>query len=236
MPVNVWLVEDAREIRDQATWALTCSGLIASCFDLGAEALEALETLDAQTLFAPSLILVDDVLPDMTAVQFCQSAQKKIRIKLPPIVVITADAERAAELLSRHIIIEDCMVKPFAPEALAARLTGILHRLYPKTVSVRLAAPGKGEPDLECSPDRRQIKVDGAAVQLAPIEHRLLVALLAKKGSPLSREELLETIWSNDSEVSPRSVDVALFSLRRKLGRIGSSIKTVRGFGYKFVQ
>jgi Response regulators consisting of a CheY-like receiver domain and a winged-helix DNA-binding domain len=236
MSVNVWLVEDARDIREEAIWALSSSGLLVSCFSHGAEALEALGASGAQAAFMPDLLLVDDVLPDMMVEEFCRTAQKNTRTKLPPIVVIAADAERAAELLSRNITIEDCIVKPFAPATLVARLNGVLHRLHPATISGRFLMQGKGEPNLVCSPDSRQIRVDGVAVQLAPIEHRLLVTLLAKKGMALSRAELLAAIWSGDTEVSPRSVDVTMFSLRKKLGRIGASIKTVRGSGYKFIQ
>ena len=71
-------------------------------------------------------------------------------------------------------------------------------------------------------------------MQLAPIEHQLLLLLLGKKGITLSRAELTAAIWDNAAEVSPRSVDVAMVSLRRKLGRHGSQIKTIRGIGYRF--
>ena len=168
---------------------------------------------------------------------FCSRLSHVGKVKSTPLMVITANAESAGDLLSRHITIADCIVKPFTPEALTARVFNVLRRLRSRGVAGRFfAARPKGGPVLTCHPDTRQAIVDGETIQLSPVEHRLLVVLVGQKGVTLSRADLLKAIWTEDAEISPRSVDVAMVALRRKLGRVGNSIKSVRGVGYRFVE
>jgi DNA-binding response OmpR family regulator len=226
---TVWLVEDSREMRDEIAAALSRAGFAVRTFGTGTEALAELAQV------RPDLILLDALLPDMDADHFCaEMATERIKTRPCPLMIISTDAEGAGNLLSRYLFVADSIIKPFSTDSLVFRLYGIFHRLAPRSVSGRILVQPSGKPELECSAESRQIKVDGDTVQLAPVEHRLLVMLLSKKGQTLSRAELLESIWSDDAGVSHRSIDVAMVSLRRKLGRVGGSIKTVRGVGYRF--
>lgn len=227
---TVWLVEDSRVLREEITLVLAQAGFVVAAFDKAEDALA--ELADNR----PDMLLLDAVLPDVDVETFCSRLAESGRLKNIPLVIIAGDPESAGTLLSRHIAIEDCIVKPFTPEALVDRVHGVLHRLHPKSISGRYLAPTKARSALMCSPDSRQIVVDGSPMQLAPIEHRLLLLLLGKKGVTLSRAELTAAVWSDATDVSPRSVDVAMVSLRRKLGRLGNSIKTIRGTGYRYVE
>lgn len=226
----IWLVEDARDLYEEISLALSSAGFVVQVFATGGEALAAFGRE------RPELILLDAFLPDMDIDAFCARLAPAGKAKSVPLMVIAADAESAGDLLSRHITIADCIVKPFSAEALTGRVSNVLRRLHSRAVSGRFPARPKGGPVLVCSPDSRQISVDGEAVQLSPVEHRLLVVLLGGKGVTLSRADLLKAIWTEDADISPRSVDVALVALRRKLGRAGNSIKSVRGVGYRFVE
>lgn len=230
MPRSIWIIEDSNEIREEASWELTRFGFIVSRFCTGGDALAELET------DRPSLILLDAILPDMKIGEFCRRLKEAAPAGQPPLVAIAPDGDTAGTLLSSHLCIEDCLVKPFTPHALVTRVSGIMSGLNPRTASARMAAADRSrKPAVNWSPDSRRALVDGKAVQLAPIEHKLLGIMFSHKGTVFSRGELLSAIWNSDSEVSQRSVDVAMVSLRRKLGAAGPSIQTVRGKGYRFV-
>ena len=104
----------------------------------------------------------------------------------------------------------------------------------------RLRAPAAASgPVLRAGPitiDRgaHAVTVDGAAVDLTPIEYRLLVLLMERRGRVQSRPQLLETVWESQPDIQTRTVDMHVQRLRSKLGAAGGVIETVRGFGYRF--
>ncbi len=80
----------------------------------------------------------------------------------------------------------------------------------------------------------RNVRVDGSAIEVTPKEFDLLALLTAHPGRPFSREELLDTIWKNDFEVTDRTIDTHVQRLRRKLGLRSEAIQTVWGVGYRY--
>lgn len=225
MNATVWLVEDSLALRDELSWELMRFGFGVRAMALAEDALRALGQA------APDLFIVDAVMPDMSVEEFCSRLGPD---SAPPVMLIAADAERAAALLAAQPLVRDYLVKPFLPQVLVTRLASILERLdqpgdAPKAL-LRAAGP---PPTLHCGPDARVARVDGRNIPLAPTEHRLLCYLLSRKGEVLSRAQLLEAIWETSEDDSKRSVDVTIVSLRRKLGRAGNCIRTVRGVGYK---
>lgn len=87
---------------------------------------------------------------------------------------------------------------------------------------------------LEIDPSKRDVKVDGSAVELTRMEFELLVLLVSRPGRVFPRSELLETLWGYPRGVHSRTVDVHVSQLRRKLGA-ACPILTVRGVGYAAV-
>ena len=77
------------------------------------------------------------------------------------------------------------------------------------------------------------VTVDGAPVELTPIEYRLLLTLIERRGRVQSRPHLLESVWQAQPDIQTRTVDMHVKRLRTKLGRAGDVIETVRGFGYR---
>jgi DNA-binding response OmpR family regulator len=92
--------------------------------------------------------------------------------------------------------------------------------------------------ELEVDPDSREVRVDGAAVDLTRTEFDLLSALVSRPGRVLQRETLLREVWQTDWEGNLRLVEAHMSNLRRKLSAAGLSspeIRTVRGVGYRLV-
>lgn len=206
-------------------------GFLVAGFTSGADAIAAAGT------GRPDLVILDAVLPDMPLESFCKALKAALPANTPPLVAIAPDGDTAGRLLSGNLSIEDCIVKPFTPHVLVARIAGVMTGLRPRSSSTRVSASGGGaRPALSWSPASRRAMVDGKAVQLAPIEHRILGIMLSRKGTVFSRNELLAAVSGvGAEEVSPRSVDVAMVALRRKLGPASVYIQTVRGSGYRYV-
>ncbi len=80
----------------------------------------------------------------------------------------------------------------------------------------------------------RRVSVNGTPVTIAPLEWRLLIALVRHKDQVLSPVQLLELAWNDPAGVGPERVKFAVLRLRRKLGPAGQYIVNVRGFGYRF--
>jgi DNA-binding response OmpR family regulator len=142
-------------------------------------------------------------------------------------------ADDADRIVGLELGADDYLPKPFNPRELLARIRSVLRRSAP-------AGPEDGAPALvgagiRVDPARREVTVDGAAVDLTTTEFDLLRALVAAAGRVIPRENLMERARGEDYAAFERSVDVHISHLRRKLGddpKAPRRIKTIRGVGY----
>ena len=99
------------------------------------------------------------------------------------------------------------------------------------------AARGVEHPRLACGPlvydgARRQFTLVGEALALSPRELAVLRVLVQRSGEPLSKQQILERVFSDDEEVHPEAVEVLVYRLRKRLDGRGVRIVTLRGLGY----
>ena len=173
------------------------------------------------------LVILDVMLPGMDGFEVL----RRIRLRSDvPVLMLTArggEAERIAGLDSGA---DDYVPKTFSHRELLARLNALMRR------SRAMESEGATESsDIALDPARRVATVQGARIELTAVEFDILLALMRGRGRVLSREQLLEDASQRGPDVSDRSVDVHISSLRRKLGH-GKSvcIETVRSLGYRF--
>lgn len=100
-------------------------------------------------------------------------------------------------------------------------------------VEARLGKATLGFRGLKMNLDKKMVTIDGDEIVLTRTEFNLLHLLLANRGQIFSRQQLMETIWS-DVVVSDRTVDVNIARLRKKLGPYAQNIANRQGFGYYF--
>ena len=230
---SVLVVEDTDEIRELVTTVLRRAG-----FDVR-EAASGAACLEEVRRDAPDLIVLDLGLPDADGTEVCRQIRAETQCY---VLMLTARAEEVDLLIGLAVGADGYMAKPFSPRELVARVQAMLR--FPRTAlpaaepaatveeSVRRLA------ELEVDEESREVRVDGAVVDLTRTEFDLLAALASRPGRVLQRETLLREVWQTDWEGSVRLVEAHMSNLRRKLVAAGLSspeIRTVRGVGYRLV-
>lgn len=132
---------------------------------------------------------------------------------------------------------DDCVARPVAIRELRGRVRALLRR---SAMSGGQGGPEAGllrDGDLRIDPLRRSVSVAGEPVELTFAEFELLQAMASSPGRVWSREQLLGQLWGGSSYRDPRTVDVHVRNLRRKVEPDPGSpqyVQTVRGVGYRF--
>jgi DNA-binding response OmpR family regulator len=194
------------------------------------------EFLDAESFYrflrqeTPDLVLLDLMLPDADGVEVCKFLKRSERLSAMPVIMLTAKADEVDKVLGLEIGADDYVTKPFSPKELVARAKAVLRRTGPRTAHThKVEVGGLLTIDLQ----KYQVAVEGRAVEVTPVEFRILEFLASKTGWVFSREKILDFLWGHDKIVSDRTIDVHIRHLREKLGRAAGLIKNVRGAGYK---
>lgn len=180
----------------------------------------------------PDLIVLDLMLPGYDGLEICRILKNESDV---PIIMLTARTTEDDKLAGLNLGADDYMTKPFSPRELAARVRVILRRLPEETLQRGPAEIKRGELTLNFL--NREASIAGKALQLTPIEFKLLGVLAREPGRVFSREQLIEMVFGYDFEGFDRTVDVHILNLRRKLEPDPNHpryIKTVYGAGYKF--
>lgn len=226
---RILIVEDERAVARGLQYGLASEGFTVLWADTGQKALALARSED------PHLILLDIRLPDISGFDVCR--QLRSEGKRQPILMLTARDEELDKVLGLELGADDYVVKPYSLRELISRIRALLRRAYGE---LALAASGHSLTfgDLEIDLERLQVQRRGQAIDLTPIEFRLLRYLASNPGRPFSRDQLIETIWGYESDIgSDRTVDVHMRHLRQKIEEDPANprwLVTVRGIGYKF--
>lgn len=186
----------------------------------------AVETFSA---YAPFLVLLDLMLPEMDGYQVCREIR---RVSSVPIIMLSAKGETFDKVLGLELGADDYMVKPFEPKELVARVKAVLRRYEGKKSENPRAVV---LPNLSVDADKLTVIYHGQPLELPPKEFELLFFLASHPGQPFTRDRLLTECWGYDFAGDTRTVDVHVKRLREKMRKNDAwSIKTVWGTGYKF--
>ncbi len=171
-------------------------------------------------------ITLDRMLPGMDGLQVV-SELRRAGVGTP-VLMISALSDVDARVRGLRAGGDDYLTKPFAPEELAARVEVLLRR----GAGVRETALRVG--DLELDLIARSARRSGVALDLLPLEFRLLEYLMRHAGQVLTRTMIFETVWGYHFDPGTNVIDVHIGRLRRKVDAAGFEplINTVRGCGY----
>ncbi|HWQ29387.1 MAG TPA: response regulator transcription factor [Negativicutes bacterium] len=223
MKARILVVDDDYNIADLIRLYLEKEQHEVKTVYTGRTALEEFKT------WAPDLVLLDIMLPELDGYEVCREIRKVSNI---PVIMLTARGETFDKVLGLELGADDYLVKPFEPKELTARVKAVLRR----TMSAEGTAVEVVYPQLVINKSDYSITYQGKKVDIPPKELELFYFLASHPNQVFTREQLLEKLWGYDFLGDSRTVDVHVKRLREKFDDEAGrwEIKTVWGVGYKF--
>ena len=224
MAANILIVEDEESILE----------LIAiNLHQAGFNPIRSLNAEYAENIISealPDLIILDWMLPGMSGVEFAKRVRGNSNTKKVPIIMLTAKSDESNKLKGLDIGADDYMTKPFSPKELIARIKAVLRRKSPELVDEPISIKG-----LALDPSKHLLQYNNKTITIGPTEFKLLNFFMKNPDRVFSRNQILDKIWGNKSDIDDRTVDVHIKRLRDTLKVSGqeSLIRTIRGIGYR---
>ncbi|HZZ98309.1 MAG TPA: response regulator transcription factor [Candidatus Saccharimonadia bacterium] len=216
---TILIVEDDHDLLRSLDHILTEEGYVVTTASEGSKALSITKKIK------PDLVMLDVGLPDISGESVC----KDIKSFDPqtPVILLTGNDKSEDVVRGLNLGADDYITKPFQPDELLARIKATLRVMREPTSVVKIG-------DLEINPQTFDVKRKGKTIPLTQTEFQLLMYLARNKGQVLTREMILNHVWSYAPDIESRVVDVYIGYLRRKLesGASQKYIHSVRGFGY----
>lgn len=221
---KILIVDDEKDILELVEYNLAKNGYEVTSAVTGEQA------MDLASSQLPDMIVLDLMLPGVNGLDVCRTLKAQEKTRHIPIIMLTARGEEADIITGLELGADDYIPKPFSPRVLVARVRAALRR---KAV----ASPNGNEiirfHDLTIDPGRHEVMVNKKPVELTYTEFGILHFLARRPGWVFTRYQIVDGAQGQDAIVTERSVDVHIVSLRRKLGKAGLYIETVRGVGYR---
>ncbi|OGS21024.1 MAG: hypothetical protein A2252_03765 [Elusimicrobia bacterium RIFOXYA2_FULL_39_19] len=220
----IMLVEDDPSIRLLVTENLKNEGYIIKSSDDIESAKKQISTC------MPDLVILDRRLPDGDGLNFCREIRISERTKHIPVLFLTALGGIYDKISGFKIGGDDYLTKPFDVKELIVRVESIIRRR--KAVSVADEKVLKAK-NIVLNTETHECYVNNKMVNLWPKEYELLKMFIEKKGKVLNKEYISENIWNREYYASSRTMEMTIGRLRKKLGKFGNVIETVKGYGFK---
>jgi two-component system response regulator CpxR len=220
--VSVLLIDDDVELCDLMKEYLSARGIRVEAIHDGRRGLAQAFTVTYD------LVLLDVMLPGLDGLEILKQLRRRSPV---PIILLTARTAKADRIAGLDAGADDYLPKPFDPEELTARMRAVLRRVC------RFAAQSQTTLEvnrIRLCPGTREVWSDGMPLELTTIEFDVLDLIVRAAGRVVSRHELTAAIHQRPASPLDRSLDVHVSHLRKKLGRRGELIRTVRGVGYMF--
>ena len=188
--------------------------------------------LQAALADPPAVVVLDRSLPTLDGLEVCRRLRQDLRTARVPIVLLTARAAEFERVAGLEVGADDYMSKPFSPRELVARIKAVLRRVSLRPAPLDSLQVG----DLAIDVGRHLVTWQGKPVRLTAGEFRILRFLAVRQGRVVARTEIIDGALDGHVDGLSRTVDVHLAAIRRKLGRGGPLIQTVRGVGYRLAE
>jgi phosphate regulon transcriptional regulator PhoB len=225
----ILVVEDEPDIGDLVRFSLEQEGFAVA---VAADGEQALALVRRER---PALVILDLMLPGMPGLDVCRRLRNDDAVARLPIIILTAKAAEADRVIGLEMGADDYLTKPFSPRELVARVRAVLRRAYGEDVQRPPEVYERGR--LRVDFDTYEVFLDGQPVELSLREFELLRFFVRSPNRVYDRLQILDLVWGQDTHVEPRTVDVHVRRLRKRIERDDAHpelILTVRGVGYKF--
>lgn len=229
---RVILIEDEQDIARLIQYNLSLEQFDVKSFPTGEEG------LDAVIKEAPDIVLLDLMLPGIHGLEICKLLRNNPNTSHIPILMVTAKGDESDIIKGLELGADDYITKPFSPNVLVARTKAILRRAKenPRVSENRKSSTSSvvEVKQLQIHPGKHEVLLENEKLELTPSEFQILLFLAKKPGWVFTRSQIVDAVRGENYAVTDRSIDVQVVGLRKKLGKAGSYIETVRGVGYRF--
>jgi DNA-binding response OmpR family regulator len=179
---------------------------------------------------SPHLVILDIMLPDLDGFDIC----KKIKaVKDIPVIMLTAKSQESDKLLGFEVGADDYITKPFSIKELVARVKAVLKRSSVTQKEVQKVVVGAVNINFKNFTVLNRDK----EYPLSPKEHKILQHFVQHPDRVIDRDTIIDTVWGDEYDPSPRTIDNFILKLRMKIEenpKKPEHILTVHGAGYKF--
>lgn len=219
---TILLVDDEKDILEFLQYNLEREGYKVFTANDGLEGVQMAQKV------APDLILMDVMMPKMDGIEACQTIRQELQLASPLIAFLTSRAEDYSQVAGFEAGADDYITKPIRPRLLISKVEALLRR------AGRMKG---GEQEIKTSSitvnrERFLVYLNNEEIQLPKKEFELIELLASRPGKVFTREQILTTVWGDETIVGERTIDVHIRKLREKLGE--SYIRTIKGVGYTF--
>ena len=180
----------------------------------------------------PDLILLDLMLPGIHGLDVCRIIKSDQKTKNIPIIMLTAMGQEDDIVKGLETGGDDYITKPFSLDIISARIKAVLRRSNIKKDELTKSINIHG---IIIRPRSREVIIDNKNINLTFTEFQILFLLASHPGWVFTRYQIIDKIRGDSYPVTDRSVDFQIVGLRKKIGKKGKHIMTIRGVGYKFL-
>ena len=216
--MRILISEDDAALAEALRFALTQSGFAVDWVANGLDADEALKGAEF------GLLILDLGLPKIDGLEVLRRLRR--RNSTVPVLILSGREQPEEKVAGLDLGADDYLVKPFSLNELQARVRALLRRGHGS------AAPVLTYRELSFDPATRTASISGHALPLSLHELSVLEVLIRRFGRPVSKEQLVEQIYTYDQEVSHNAIEVYVHRLRKKIGTTGLVVRTLYGRGY----
>ncbi|ESQ83024.1 hypothetical protein AEAC466_14270 [Asticcacaulis sp. AC466] len=213
--MRILLVEDDDLLGRALKAGLEQAGHTPEWMTDGETALEALRSSSFD------VVALDLNLPRMSGIDVLNKVRQTSKI---PIVIMTARDALEQRIEGLDLGADDYLVKPFKLIELLARIRAVVRRAQGLAQSIIV------HKDIELDMTAHTVKRAGNWVKLTAREYQILALLITRIGRIMSKSEIEEQVYSWEGEVESNTIEAAIYTIRKKLGK--DLITNVRGVGY----
>ncbi|WP_343747957.1 response regulator transcription factor [Fluviicola sp.] len=219
---TILLVDDEKDILEFLQYNLEREGYKVFVANDGLEGVEMAQKV------SPDLILMDVMMPRMDGIEACQTIRQDLQLNSPLIAFLTSRAEDYSQVAGFEAGADDYITKPIRPRLLVSKVEALLRRagrIHGAEAEIKTSS-------ITVNREKFLVFMNDEEIQLPKKEFELIELLASRPGKVFTREQILTTVWGDETIVGERTIDVHIRKLREKLGE--SYIRTIKGVGYTF--
>lgn len=216
---KILLIDDEHDIMDFLKYNLEAEGYAVKTSS------EGIQGIKLASEWIPDVIVLDVMLPGMDGVEICYELRKIHKLQKSAIVFLSARGEDYSMIAGLEAGADDYLTKPIKIKVFLAKIKALLRRDREEEVKIHSIG------GIELNRERYILIKNGVEIKMPRKEFELLALLLSKPGKVFKRNEILDKIWGEDSNIGDRTIDVHIKKIRNKLNN--DMLETVKGVGYK---